>query len=110
MDEEKIKNKDKELKEKVETLMYAKLAPAEQIIINDYIRFLKEQISHYKMSERDKNYYKEQYEKEIQKCNEYESTLKNLGNKYNEVCKKLALMEIDLDIANEKIKFLSKGD
>lgn len=106
MNEEELKNKEKELKEQVENLMYATLAPADQAIINNYIRFLKEKISYQKMSERDKQYYKEQYQKEQEECNNYKITIVNLTNKYNEICQKLARTEIDLDIARDKIKIL----
>lgn len=110
MNEEELKDKEKELKEQVENLMYATLAPADQTIINNYIRFLKERISYQKMSERDKQYYKEQYQKEQEECNNYKITIVNLTNKYNEICNKLAKTEIDLDVAHEKIKILEREE
>lgn len=106
-EEEKIK--DKELNEKVTRIMYQKLTSPEQEPIREYIKFLKSKISELKMNKRDKEYYKKSYENEMQEKFKYKEALENLAERYNELCKKQANIEIELDIAKAKIDLLEKG-
>lgn len=106
MNKEEIKNKDKEYQDSLEIIMYKKLTEEEKDIVKAYIIFLKSQISNLEMNKRDKEHYKKRYEEELDEKYRLEEALRNLSQRYNEVCKKQAETEIELDISKKKNEIL----
>ena len=98
--------KDKVYKDSLEIIMYKKLTEEEKDIVKAYIAFLKNQISNLEMNKRDKEHYKKRYEEELDEKYRLEEALRNLSQRYNEVCKKQAETEIELDISKKKNEIL----
>lgn len=104
--EEELENKEKELRESLTSLMYQKLTAPEQEIIKKYTNFLKQQINELKRYKRSSEKYKKYYEEEEAERLKTKKTLDKLIDTYNEVLKRLAKTEIDLEIAKAKVEIL----
>lgn len=103
---EELENKEKELRESLTSLMYQKLTAPEQEIIKRYINFLKNQINKLKRYESSCEKYKKYYEEEEAERLKTKKVLDKTIDTYNEVLKRLAKTEIDLEIAKAKIEIL----
>lgn len=104
--EEKIKNVKEKIKSELTAELYEEVSNTFNYIFNIY----KQTDKFCKEEEKRKDHYIEMYNKEVEEKVKAESNEQRWRKYYQEVLRKQAQLEIDLDVANEKIKLLGKPE